>query len=288
MRLSLFGGGSDLFPGGRVISAAINPRIYVTQIYREHGWKLVYGGKVEEVDDPYAIEHDQIRNHVIRISEDPCEIHVHSELPDSAGLGSSSSVAVALALLAMRFHKNPYLMDVASYAWENEKIVHTVGWQDHYGAAHPGINYWFDVAGGIMRQPLPDWIEVFDRIQLWKAPVRTHGAAMVLKSYTQQGDMASIADRALVIGPKNIPALGALLNESWELKKAMSPHVSTPQIDHMIERLLNNGAVGAKLCGAGNGGFVMTLAEEPITKWLGYEEVPFEVNWKGANVTLCE
>ena len=51
--------------------------------------------------------------------------------------------------------------------------------------------------------------------------------------------------------------LGDLLNKSWIQKKKLSSGVSNKKIDKLINMGLKNGACGAKLLGAGGGGFIL-------------------------------
>jgi D-glycero-alpha-D-manno-heptose-7-phosphate kinase len=55
--------------------------------------------------------------------------------------------------------------------------------------------------------------------------------------------------------------LGWILNQSWELKKKVSPHISTDRIDWLIENAKEIGCFSAKLCGAGSGGSLFLMAD---------------------------
>jgi D-glycero-alpha-D-manno-heptose-7-phosphate kinase len=57
----------------------------------------------------------------------------------------------------------------------------------------------------------------------------------------------------------NLKQLGDLLSLSWELKKSSNPFATTQEIDEMIDFGVSNGALGAKLLGAGGAGFVLFL-----------------------------
>ena len=60
----------------------------------------------------------------------------------------------------------------------------------------------------------------------------------------------------------DIRILGEILDESWKLKKSLSEIVSTSFIDDLYKKALNSGAIGGKILGAGNGGFLMFLVPE--------------------------
>jgi galactokinase/mevalonate kinase-like predicted kinase len=49
--------------------------------------------------------------------------------------------------------------------------------------------------------------------------------------------------------------------EEWKLRKTNSPRISTPMIEKLIAVALRQGALAAKVCGAGGGGCVVFLTE---------------------------
>ena len=61
--------------------------------------------------------------------------------------------------------------------------------------------------------------------------------------------------------PVNINTYGHLLNSAWILKKQMNDAVSTDDIDSMYDRCKAAGAYGAKLLGAGGGGYMLALTD---------------------------
>jgi D-glycero-alpha-D-manno-heptose-7-phosphate kinase len=54
---------------------------------------------------------------------------------------------------------------------------------------------------------------------------------------------------------------GRLLNSAWVLKKQMSEGISSEDIDSMYDRCQSAGALGAKLLGAGGGGYMLALVD---------------------------
>jgi D-glycero-alpha-D-manno-heptose-7-phosphate kinase len=53
---------------------------------------------------------------------------------------------------------------------------------------------------------------------------------------------------------------GNLLDENWQLKAQLTSGITDPQIDAWYATGIAHGAVGGKLLGAGNGGFLMFYA----------------------------
>ena len=56
-----------------------------------------------------------------------------------------------------------------------------------------------------------------------------------------------------------IDELGSLLNAGWQAKRKLSPQISSDLVDGLHRTLIENGAFGAKLCGAGGGGYMLAL-----------------------------
>jgi D-glycero-alpha-D-manno-heptose-7-phosphate kinase len=59
----------------------------------------------------------------------------------------------------------------------------------------------------------------------------------------------------------DINTYGQLLDSAWILKKQMSNEISNGDIDNMYKRCKDTDALGAKLLGAGGGGYMLALTE---------------------------
>ena len=59
----------------------------------------------------------------------------------------------------------------------------------------------------------------------------------------------------------NVKEFGSLLKESWRLKKLTNREISNNKVETIISELINIGAYGAKLFGAGNSGFIGTVCD---------------------------
>lgn len=57
---------------------------------------------------------------------------------------------------------------------------------------------------------------------------------------------------------------GSLLNRHWCIKKKYNPYATTPFIDKCYDVALQKGALGGKLIGAGDGGFLMFYHPGPV------------------------
>ena len=56
-------------------------------------------------------------------------------------------------------------------------------------------------------------------------------------------------------------AVGTTLANAFPNRKRLSPNITTPQMDQIIETALANGAIAAKVCGAGGGGCIAFYCE---------------------------
>ena len=70
-------------------------------------------------------------------------------------------------------------------------------------------------------------------------------------------DLAGEAVSGLRAGDAD--AVGRALGESWEAKKQLARGVSTSALDAAVEAAVGAGATGAKITGAGGGGFVLVV-----------------------------
>ena len=60
---------------------------------------------------------------------------------------------------------------------------------------------------------------------------------------------------------KNIKSMAHIFNQNWQIKKIISPTITTDFLEEVYEVALANGAMGAKICGAGGGGHVIFLVD---------------------------
>ncbi|MBD3299839.1 MAG: hypothetical protein GF347_00625, partial [Candidatus Moranbacteria bacterium] len=136
LRVSLFGGGSDLPAyyekhGGLIISFAIDRCISLIHNDRPTGGCRLSYSKVEEVKNWREVEHDLVRayaeyNHILL----PATITIVGDVPKGTGLGSSSALSLALAMM---YYKNPYDMKVHLPLWKVAKRF------EEYTNPHVGI-----------------------------------------------------------------------------------------------------------------------------------------------------
>src|SRR5258707_1086874 len=113
----------------------------------------------------------------------------------------------------------------------------------------------------------------------------------VLGIEQQNLEITSMADipAGAVLGSGKLDEYGKLLHEHWERKRRRSAMISSPRIDHWYDAARKNGATGGKLIGAGGGGFLMFLADDPrrLRKAMeaeGLPELRFGFDYQGTRI----
>ena len=89
----------------------------------------------------------------------------------------------------------------------------------------------------------------------------------------------------------DVDAIGPAMRESWEAKRKLASGVSNDQIDQMVNRALDAGATGAKLTGAGGGGFLLVICnierQRAVRENLrDMQEFPVKLDRLGSRIAL--
>jgi D-glycero-alpha-D-manno-heptose-7-phosphate kinase len=316
LRISLGGGGTDLPSyyrehGGFLIAAAIDKAVYVT-VHRTFLDEMVIRySQIERVPDRQAVRHPLVREAlgVLGIEHHNIEITSMADVPAGTGLGSSGSFGTAL-LKALYRHRNMVVSqgDLAEKACyiEIDCLAEPVGKQDQYAAAFGGVNcYEFHTDDRVTVTPLrmsDDTLEEFSLRVLMFSTGITRSAGEILgdqdrKTKAQSSDMVANLHAIKQIGYESRAVLesgkldeyGKLLHEHWERKRRRSAMISNARIDHWYDVARKNGATGGKLIGAGGGGFLMFLSDEPrrLRKAMeseGLPELRFGFDYQGTRI----
>ncbi len=204
-----------------------------------------------------------------------------NEAPRGSGLGASSSLLVALLAALQRLSgKRPDTSELISLAadLEAQVIRAPTGKQDYYAAVYGGANaVWFE-AGRNRVESLP-FPERFAR-RLREAMVlsftgrprlsaRTNWRMM--KGYVEGRDqtvkgLERIRETAVKMREawlaEDVEEMARLLGQEWENRRGLARGVSTPRIERAVAAAAEAGALASKICGAGGGGCLVTLARE--------------------------
>lgn len=318
-RISFFGGGSD-YPswykenGGAVLSTAINRYCYLFCRYQptffEKKHRVVWS-HIEVVDTIGEILHPAVREGLKYLNfgnERGVEILHQGDLPARTGIGSSSSFSVGLinALSALKGQElsKSELAEKAIYL-EREVLKETGGVQDQYAAAYGGFNKIVFTGEGVKVLP----------VNVSKTTLNTLCKNLVLV-YTGSSRFSSDVSKTIMdnmeakekylrlmveqvekgenlLKTGNLDDFGNLLGEGWRLKKELSGHMTTSEIDDIYEQGLQAGALGGKLIGGGNSGFVLfyiphqkrSAFNDAMRKFM---RVPFGIDWEGSKLIYQE
>jgi D-glycero-alpha-D-manno-heptose-7-phosphate kinase len=290
LRLSFAGGGTDVSPysdtkGGVVLNATINKYAYATLVTRKDDVMNIRSLDYDVVADfkvsqklVFNGEMDLAKGVIRRLHHDSggFDLYTHSDAPPGSGLGSSSTMVVALIGAFREWRMIPLAEDeIAFLAYEIERkdIGIKGGKQDQYSAAFGGFNFMEFEGGQAIINPLRIKPEIVNELQYNMLLCYTGGTRLSAKIIDSQVrnyvtgrketveamDMlkqnAVDMKRALLTG--RLDEFGELLASGWEQKKRMSDRISNAKIDEMYEEARKAGAIGGKITGAGGGGFLM-------------------------------
>lgn len=312
-RVSFVGGGTDLPSfyhqhNGCVLSTTINKYMYIVlhPTFNNEDTIIKYN-KTEIVQDINNIQHPIARELLKLHGLSGVEITSMADVLSGTGLSTSSAYTVGL-LNAIHSYKNEYYSQaqIAEEACEFELgVLHEpIGKQDQYGTAIGGLK---------MIQFLPNenvkvkpiylkrdvMIELNKNLILFYTGM-THSATSILKEQSsniltdkqkvdkmlQMTDLVYDARRALE--RENLDDFGRILHTNWMLKRGLASKITNPFIDECYECALANGALGGKLLGAGNGGFLLFYCpqenQDQLRDALKLVEMPFTFEEEGTKI----
>ena len=300
LRLGLAGGGTDVAPycdlhGGCVMNATIDRHAYAT-VDPGDGEALVLealdrGARLAcppDAVDASAGPLQLLAGAYLRISRDylggerpPLRIRTWSDAPPGSGLGSSSTLVVALVTaLADYFALALGEYEIARLAYDIERIDLGLagGKQDQYAAAFGGFNFMeFQAGERVIVNPLrvKDWVaaELEASLVLYFTGVSREsariideqsrnvasGAARPVEAMHQLKAEAVTMKENLLRG--DLAAFARTLQQGWESKKRMASSISNSMIDGLEALARDNGALATKVSGAGGGGFMMFVCD---------------------------
>lgn len=229
----------------------------------------------------------------------------NSEAPAGAGLAGSSTLNIACIAALNRLVGDRYtpekFISIAA-AIECRVIRVPTGYQDYFSAQFGGVSAIHFRPDGMYREALEiDTKTLEERIAVcytgeprnsgtnnWDITKRhIDGDLEIFGIFEGIRDTAVSLRRALLENDWN--AVGEILKSAFPSRKRLSPNITTTQMDRLIEKALNNGAIAAKVCGAGGGGCIAFFCEE--NERAGVEKALTEdgaevLSWKLSNEGL--
>jgi D-glycero-alpha-D-manno-heptose-7-phosphate kinase len=291
LRLSFCGGGTDVSPypeehGGLVLSATINQYAYAS-LRPRRDTKLTLSSLdydvVARYDHPRRMRFDgsldliKAAVRALRVKRG-ADLWAHSDAPPGSGLGSSSTLVVALIGVLSEWLGRPMAgYDVAELAYKIERVELGLagGRQDQYAAAFGGFNFIEFHKDSTVVNPLrirPDVLSELEYRLLLCYMGQTRQSAKIIDRQTEayragRKPVVRALDqlkretlemkKALLLG--RVDAIGELLHEAWEHKKKLDASISNSKVDALYQVARKEGAIGGKMPGAGGGGYFLLL-----------------------------
>ena len=197
------------------------------------------------------------------------DVRIRSNIPVSAGLGSSAAVSTATVAAVSRLLEVKLSRDeIFRMAYESERLVH---------GTPSGIDPAISTYGGTLQfQKNRDFIDL--KVQtniplvIGNTRVERSTGELVARVRRVKNSFPSIIDLLFVAGARTallaveslrkgeLHAVGELMNINHALLSAVG--VSHESLERLVYAARNGGAYGAKLTGGGGGGCMIALAEE--------------------------
>jgi len=291
LRLSFCGGGTDVSPypeehGGMVLSATINQYAYASLRPRRDSRVTLASldyDVVAKYDHPRRMKFDgnlDLIKAVVRSFRvgRGADMWVHSDAPPGSGLGSSSTLVVALIGVIAEWLGRPLSSyEVAELAYTIERVDMKLagGRQDQYAASFGGFNFIEFHRDSTLVNPLrirPEVIAELEYRLLLCYMGQTRQSAQIIERQVEsyrEGKSKTVEalhrlkaetlemKRALLVG--DVDAMGELLHQAWENKKRLDHAISNSKIDELYQLARKEGAIGGKMPGAGGGGYFLLL-----------------------------
>ncbi|MBQ5996480.1 MAG: dehydrogenase [Bacteroidales bacterium] len=294
LRIGLAGGGTDVSPysdlyGGAILNATITLYAYATIVPRDNGQIVFY---LHDRHEEYRFESTTelptdtgigllaaIYNRVVKDFTHKAlsfELHSFVDAPAGSGLGTSSTLVVAVLGAFAEWLSLPlgeYDLARLAYLIERKDMGMAGGKQDQYAATFGGFNFMeFFADERVVINPLRIRNNILNELAqnlVLFYTETTHNSSEIIKHQQRNvtdrnqrsieamhrlKDQAILMKEALLKG--DLDRMGEILNTGWEYKRQMAEGISTSLFEALYETALKAGALGGKISGAGGGGFI--------------------------------
>jgi len=298
LRLGLCGGGTDVSPycdifGGIVLNATINMYAHCTieptndNLIEFIAPDMNINFKTKSIQNiklnSKLALHKQIYNRIVKDynKNKPLSFKMttYSDAPAGSGLGSSSTMVVAIIKAYVEWLNIPLgNYEIANLAYEIERLdlKFTGGKQDQFATTFGGFNLMeFYNNNRVLVNPLDIKNEIKNELEssliLYYTGVSRESSKIIdeqiknTKSNSENSIEGMHKLKETALNMKNsllkghIGEFTHLLNKSWIYKKQMASGITNPLINEIYEFVMNNGGKAAKISGAGGGGFMMII-----------------------------
>lgn len=300
LRLGLAGGGTDVSPysdnyGGYVLNVTIDMYAYCIIEPTEDN-KIIFSAtdrkeyfeceSISEIESSGdLILHKGVYNKIINKFNNgnplSFKMTTYSDAPAGSGLGSSSTMVVAIIKGFVEWLNLPLgEYDIASLAYEIERedLKLSGGKQDQYAATFGGFNFMeFYDNNRVIVNPLrvKNWIknELESSLLLYYTGTSRDSAKIIDEQvkHTKNKESKSLEAMhrlkkgALVMKESilkgDFDLFTKCIEEGWEAKKNTASVISNKNIEESYNFVIENGGKAAKISGAGGGGFMMIIVD---------------------------
>ncbi len=319
--------------GGVCINATINRYVYSSLKLREdkkiniksdiiniHEGFETYENSFENIEKIEIIGEDKLNIiKAVILEMNPAygfDLYVRSEVPPHSGLGASASLCVSIIGAFNHLRKKNKLTrhEIAEIAFkvEKERLKNKGGRQDQYAAAFGGINLYEFKNGDTRVNPVniaeDDFLEFEKNILVVSFGRRIKSSGQIHKHEFENKffeddqkvkrlhEIKNIArDVEFNLRRGNFKKFGELIALGWDKKKKFNPLITNTYVDALIEEALLNGAIGARLMGAGEGGHLFLYCnpncEHKVREVLaerGAKSIDFSFDFEGLKIWEIE
>lgn len=298
LRIGLAGGGTDVSPysdlyGGAILNATLSLYAYASIKPREDGKIVINAIDRNEIIELKSEEQleidgklDLIKGVYNRIVKDfikkplSFEINTYVDAPPGSGLGSSSTLVVAILGAFVEWLKLPlgeYDIAHLAYSIEREDLNMAGGKQDQYAATFGGVNYMeFFENDKVIVNPLRIKTEYLQELEhnlvlfytqtsrLSSDIIQQQAENVIAKKSSSIDAMHQLKEQSILMKEAilkgEMDSIGKILHDGWMHKREMADGISNDSIDAIYKAALNAGATGGKISGAGGGGFMIFYA----------------------------
>ncbi|MCS7209629.1 MAG: hypothetical protein NZ874_08670 [Fimbriimonadales bacterium] len=292
-RAGIIGNPSDMY-GGTVIACAVPLRARctlepATRLTFQSRERLITPDTLELQGDEFDICRAALQGLGFTIESAPFALRIETDIPAQAGLAGSSALLTAIVACLLRYRNTawhtPHMLAERVRRIEAHQLKVVCGYQDFYMAAFGGLNLMDfrdkELLGKDPTEPMASVEPLQGYLQgvalpLWLATtggkrfsgtVHTNlrarwesGEAAVVEGMARVGRLAREAKTALLT--RDWKQLAYLMNENYAIVRELGG--SGEMLDRLVQVSLQNGALGAKLAGAGGaGGTVILLTLHP-------------------------
>ena len=239
--------------------------------------KVAFETSLAAIEDLLLEERLELISKLVHFFKPTTGFHLvaESEAPAGAGLGGSSTLAIACIgalnrLVGNRYDERKFVTIAANI--ESTVIKVPAGFQDYYPALYGSVSCLHFRSDGIEREALDiNTAELERRIAIcytgeprlsgtnnWEIFKRhIDGDAEIFGLFDGIRDSARRVREELLADDWAKVALS--MQQAYPNRKRLAPNITTPQMDQLVEKALANGAEAAKVCGAGGGGCIAFL-----------------------------